>query len=245
MNDDLRNIQYSPIRNHPYTEWFREIHFNGRELSAADKKEYLKVANENILQSSEGLIMMRDTLERIKNLHDEFHEIQRTLVSVMQFCMITVIDSIVLCKYFIMADKDYDRRLMRGKLMVVLNEGFKRLYGFDDKTRKKSEWNRIKTILHFFPETIQQQYNHLSSLLEKHANSSSWWRDERNVETHLDAEKLYASRCEEIVEGKVIADSVKLFNTFYAVNQLLFNMHSCIYNFLLDKYLRGELKEED
>ena len=129
--------------------------------------------------------------------------------------------------------------------MVVLNEGFKRLYGFDDKTRKKSEWNRIKTILHFFPETIQQQYNHLSSLLEKHANSSSWWRDERNVETHLDAEKLYASRCEEIVEGKVIADSVKLFNTFYAVNQLLFNMHSCIYNFLLDKYLRGELKEED
>ena len=28
-------------------------------------------------------------------------------------------------KYFILADRDYDRRFMRGKLFVILNEGFK------------------------------------------------------------------------------------------------------------------------
>ena len=27
--------------------------------------------------------------------------------------------------------------------MVILNEGFKKLYGFDDKTHKKSEWKRL------------------------------------------------------------------------------------------------------
>jgi hypothetical protein len=36
----------------------------------------------------------------------------------------------VVSKYFMLAEKDYERRLMRGKLSVILNEGFKKLYGF-------------------------------------------------------------------------------------------------------------------
>ena len=128
--------------------------------------------------------------------------------------------------------------------MVILNEGFKRLYGFDEKTHKKSEWDRLLPLMKHFPESINRQYQELTYLLEKHANSSSWWREERNLETHMDAEKLYESRQEEVIESKVMMDSLKLFDTLFAVNHFLTNMHSCLYNYMVDKYRRGELKDE-
>jgi hypothetical protein len=183
-------------------------------------------------------------LESTKDKHDEYHEIDRTVVTVMLFVLMTMIDCMVASKYFIIADGDYDRRFMRGKLMVILNEGFKRLYGFDVKTHKKSEWDRLLPLMGHFPEVINRQYQELTYLLEKHANSSSWWKEERNLETHLDAEKLYDSRQEEIVESKVMMDSMKLFNTLLAVNNFLTNVHACLFNFLVGKYKRGELREE-
>ena len=243
MNDDWGNIHYSPIQDYQYEQFFQEVQYNGKELNDDERKEFLKKVDECISQHIEGLPLAKDILERIKDLHDDFHEIQRTIVSVSQFCLITMIDSMVLGKYFILANKDYDRRLMRGKLRVVLNEGFKKLYGFNDNNRGNSEWKKLASVLKYFPEEINHQYNHLSSLLEEHSKSSYWWRDERNIETHLDTEKLYDSRCEDIIESKVMMDSLKLYNTLYAVNNFLFNMHSCVNNFCIDKYKRGELKE--
>ena len=243
MTNEFDNIQYSPIWNHRYEEWFQEVQYNGNELNAAAKREFIKIADETIVDYSEGLPLLKETLEQIKDLHDQYNNANRIVISVMQFTIITMIDSMVISKYFILADKDYDRRFMRGKMMVILNEGFKKLYGFDAKSHKKSEWNKLVPILKHFPENIKNQYNQLSSLLEGHAKSSSWWRDERNVETHLDIEKLYISRCEDVVESKVMLDSLKLFRTLYAVDLFLSNMHTCLYNYLVDKYHRGELKE--
>ena len=138
------------------------MHYHGKELNDDERKEFLKKVDECISQQIDGLPLTKDILERIKDLHDDFHEIQRTIVSVSQFCLIAMIDSMVLGKYFIMANQDYDRRLMRGKLKVVLNEGFKKLYGFDEKTRKKSEWKRLDSFLDNFPNEIKNQYNHLN-----------------------------------------------------------------------------------
>ena len=245
MNDDWGNIHYSPIQDYQYEQFFQEVQYNGKELNDDERKEFLKKVDECISQHIEGLPLAKDILERIKDLHDDFHEIQRTIVSASQFCLITMIDSMVLGKYFILANKDYDRRLMRGKLKVVLNEGFKKLYGFTDNNKGKSEWKKLASILKYFPQEINQQYNYLSSLLDGHSkSSSSWWKDERDVETHLDTEKLYNSRCEDIIESKVMMESLKLYNTLFAVSNFLFNMHSCINNFCIDKYKRGELKEE-
>lgn len=243
MTNELDHIEFSPIWNHRYEKWFQEVQYNGNVLNAAAKKEFVKITDETISTFSEGLPMLKETLDRIKDLHDEYNNAYRIVISVSQFTIITMIDSMVIGKYFILADKDYDRRFMRGKMMVILNEGFKKLYGFDAKSHKKSEWNKLVPILKHFPENIKNQYNQLSSLLEGHAKSSSWWRDERNVETHLDIEKLYISRCEDVVESKVMLDSLKLFRTLYAVNLFLSNMHTCLYNYLVDKYHRGELKE--
>ena len=147
MNDDLGNIHYSPIQDYQYEQFFQEVQYNGKELNDDERKEFLKKVDNCISQHIEGLPLTKDILDSIKDLHDDFHEIQRTIVSVWQFCLITMIDSMVLGKYFIMANQDYDKRLMRGKMMVVLNEGFKKLYGFDEKTRKKSEWKRLDSFL--------------------------------------------------------------------------------------------------
>lgn len=130
----------------------------------------------------------------------------------MLFVLMTMIDSMVASKYFILADKDYDRRFMRGKLFVILNEEFKKLYGFNENGHKKSEWNKLRPLMKYFPEVIHNQYQELTDLLERHTKSSSWWKEERNLETHLDMEKLYKSRQEEVIESKVMIDSLKLFH---------------------------------
>lgn len=241
MNEDLANIQYSPILDYKYARFFEEVQYNDKTLSDAERKELVAVIDETIAQYSEGLPMMHNILESTRDLHDDYHEIDRTVVSVMQFVLITMIDSMVASKYFLLADGDYDRRFMRGKLMVILNEGFKQLYGFNEKTHKNSEWVRLLPLMERFPKVIKHQFQELTCHLEKHAKSSSWWKEERDLETHLDTEKLYVSRQEEIIESKVMMDSMKLFNTLLAVNNFLTNVHACLFNFLVTKYKRGEL----
>lgn len=243
MTNEFDHIQYSPIRNHQYERWFREVQYNGKELNEDEKKEFLQMVNGAISIHLEGLPVLKEALDSIKDMHDEFHDAQRIVISVSQFTLITMIDSMVISKYFILADKDYDRRFMRGKMKIILNEGFKKLYGFEEKTHQKSEWIKLVPILKYFPNDIQAQYKRLTSLLEEHSKSSPWWRDERNVETHLDIEKLYMSRCENVVESKVMMESLKLFRTLRVVSLFLTNMHTCLYNLLVGMYFRGELKE--
>ena len=174
----MEQFQYTPIRNYQYEQWFREVHYNGKELDADERKEFVRMIDELVSQFSEGLPMVKSLLNSNKDLQDEYHKAYSVLVSVMQFVLITMVDSMVIGKYFIMADKDYDRRFMRGKMKVILNEGFKKLYGFEEKTYKKSEWYRLDGIMKYFPENMISQYQELSSLLEKHSKStsSSWWK---------------------------------------------------------------------
>lgn len=167
MNEELANIQYAQIIEYKYAQWFKEVQYNGKTLSESERKEFISVIDDTIAQYSEGLLLMTSILEDTKEQYDEYHEIDRTVVSVYLFVLFTMIDSMVAGKYFILADRDYDRRFMRGKLFVILNEGFKKLYGFNMKSHKKSEWNRLQLIMKHFPEVINRQYQELTSLLEK------------------------------------------------------------------------------
>ena len=243
MNGDFADIQYAQIREYKYAQWFKEVQYNGKTLSESERKEFISVIDSTIAKYSDGLPLMTSILEDTKEKHDEYHKIDRTVVSVYLFVLITMIDSMVAGKYFILADRDYDRRFMRGKLFVILNEGFKKLYGFNEKSHKKSEWDKLLPIMKYFPEVINRQYQELTYLLENQSHISSWWKDERNFETHFDSEKLYKSRQEEIVESKVMMDSLKLFNTLMAVSNFLGNVHTCLFNFLVRTYHRGELSE--
>ena len=244
MNDNLEIIQYRLIRKYKYSLLFQEVQPNGKTLTNSERAEFVSMIDESINHYSEGLTCAHEALLEGANLHDKYHEINRAVVSVWLFVLITMIDCLVACKSFLIANRDYDRRFMRGKLKVILNEGFKRLYGFGTRAKQIPEWHKLDSFMVYFPEEIKEQYQELNSLLDIHAKSSSWWKDERDLETHLfDAEKLYESRHEEMDESKVMMDSLKLFNALLAVNQFLGNAHTCLYNYLLEKYYRGELKE--
>ena len=242
-NNNIEKIYFRPIPNYPYARWFSEGQFNGKTMTENVRSQMVSIIDEHVTEFSQSFSKIINNLNQVKEKQDEFHIMYQTVISVMVFVAQTMTDSMVISKYFVLADKDYDKRFMRGKMAVILNEGFKKLYGFENRTKLKSEWSKLKSVLHYFPEEIKLQYHELTTLLEKHSTSSSWWRDDRNVETHLDCEKLYMSRNTELVEGKVMLESLMLFDALYAVYLFLGNMHSCIQNTLNEQYLNGELKE--
>lgn len=179
MNRDFADIQYAQIKEYKYAQWFKEVQYYGKTLSESKRKEFISVIDGTIAQYSEGLPLMTSILEDTKEKHDEYHEIDQIVVSVYLCVLITMIDSMVAGKYFILADRDYDRRFMRGKLFVILNEGFKKLYGFNDKSHKKSEWDRLLSIMKYFPEVINRQYQELTYLLENQSHISSFLVERR------------------------------------------------------------------
>lgn len=238
----MRDLPYVQIHNFKYSQYFEEERYKDKEMSTKEKDGLINILNELIDVYSKGLPFIISEQERLNDLKDEFHRINNTLYSISLFVLTTMIDSMVATKYFTLADKEYDRRFMRGKLRVILNEGFKRLYGFDEKTRKRSEWHKLKTMMVYFPDIIKSQYEELSQLLDSHAASSTWWKDARNVETHLDAERLYESRNASITECTVYADTMKLFNTLIAINLFLTNINGCLFNSMLKIVERGDRK---
>ena len=244
MKDNLEIIQYRLVHKYNYRILFQEVQPNGRTLTDSERVEFVSIIDESIKQYSEGLPLMHETLAADVNLSDDYHEVEKAVVSIWLFVLITMIDCLVASKYFIIAKRDYDRRFMRGKLKVILNEGFKRLYGFGTKAKTKPEWRKLEPLMTYFPDIIKEQYRELTNLLETHAKTSSWWKEERDLETHIfDAARLYESRMEEVYESQVMMDSLKLFNSLQAVSQFVGNAHTCLNNYLVGKYKRGEIKE--
>ena len=234
--NETDNIQYAQIRNYNYDECFYKYQYNGRGISDDERKEIIKELDATIAKYSEGFPTLKEAIDCSNGKDDEFHKVFRTIGSVYQFVVITFVDCLVISKYFLLADKDYDKRFMRGKMRVILNEGFKKLYGFNESSQKKSEWRKLAGIIQHLSLGFQLEYRKLSYLLDKHSKSSLWWKDERDLETHLDTEKLYESRCEDIVEGEVMMDAIKLLNTLYAIQLFTSKLHALFFNTLLKNY---------
>lgn len=242
--EDLSFRTYYPIINYRYDQWFKTVQYKEKTLNEEEKKEFVKVVDEIVSLFASGLPSFNDELNRLADPDDDFHRLYRTICSVSLFVLMTMCDCMVAGKYFILADTDYDKRFMRGKMKVILNEGFKKLYGYIEVNKKKSEWFRLLDYMKYFPEAINHQYQDLTFQLEKQSKKSSWWKDERDYETHIESEKLYDSRMVDIKESKEMMETLLLYNALYAVNHFLTNAHAYLTNLLIDKYRKGELKEE-
>ena len=242
--EDLSFRTYSPVLNYRYDRWFQTVEYNGRTLNDDERKEFVKVIDETVSTFTSGLPLLTEELKRSEDIIDDYHRICHVVYSVSLFVVMTMCDCMVAGKYFILADTDYDRRFMRGKMKVILNEGFKKLYGYIEKNKKSAEWFRLLDYMKFFPEIINRQYQDLTFQLENLSKSSSWWKDERDYETHIESEKLYESRMVEIEESKEMMETHRLYYALYAVNHFLDNVHACLLNTLVGKYRRGEIKEE-
>ena len=242
--EDISFRTYSPILNYRFERWFQQVEYNGRTLSDDERKDFVRVIDETVSTFTSGLPLLTEELKRSESLDDDYHKVSRVVYSVLLFVVMTMCDCMVAGKYFILADTDYDKRFMRGKMKVILNEGFKKLYGYNESNKKRAEWFRLLDYMKCFSEDINHQYQELTYLLEKQSTTSSWWKDERDYETHIDAEKLYSSRMEKIEESKEMMETLHLYDALFAVSLFLTNVHACLRNYLVGKYRRGEIIDE-
>ena len=161
--------------------------------------------------------------------HDK---ITKTVLDVGIFTSYTFCDCVALLKHFVLSSNAYDKSLFRGKLKVLLNEGFKSLYGFNDKQRKRSYYIKLGEIMNYFPG-FQLEYDSILLKLKQLSEQSTWWKDERNTEVHLDMSQLYKTRHEEINESKVAMESHLLIDLLVQINKLMGRMHQAYIDYMV------------
>ena len=242
MEADLSILQLTLVRDYNYPQFFQNYHFEDKVLSDEERIQYAAYVDSLVEQYVPGLEMMYSALKEIGDKHDEFSEICRAEYSLSLFVLFTMIDSLLAAKLFVQAKSNYEKSFLRGKLRVLMNEGFKKLYGFANHS--KSEWGRLAPFIDRFPLMVQNQYQILTRLLDDKSKSFNWWKEERDAETHQDAEALYLLRGQDVNEAEVMEWSLKLFEILLAVNYFLTNVNACVLGTLYKAYREGRWKEE-
>ena len=58
MTNEFDHVEFSPIWNHRYEKWFQEVQYNGNELNAAAKREFVKITDETISDYKESTVII-------------------------------------------------------------------------------------------------------------------------------------------------------------------------------------------
>ena len=133
MISTIEEIHYWPVRDIDYAPYFQEVQPNGKTKKEKEREKFIAIIDDVVSRYISGFPMIKQELERISDINDDYHILSRVVNSMSLFVLMTMTDMMIASKYFLKADKDYERRYMRGKLRVLQNEGFKKLYGFKDK----------------------------------------------------------------------------------------------------------------
>ena len=209
------------------------IYYNNKVLSAQEREEFRILSEETIRDFSESIEGFYELAQEFKPSQNKEHDkITKTVLDVGIFTSYTFCDCVALLKHFVLTSNSYDKSLFRGKLKVLLNEGFKNLYGFNDKQREKSYYIKLGEIMNYFPG-FQSEYDFILLKLKQLSEQSPWWKDERNIEVHLDMSQLYKSRHEEINESKVAMEAHLLIDLLVQINRLMGRMHQAYIDYMM------------
>ena len=209
------------------------IYYNNKVLSAQEREEFRIMSEETIRDFSESIEGFYELSQEFKPSTNKDHDkISKTVLDVGIFTSYTFCDCVALLKHFVLSSNAYDKSLFRGKLKVLLNEGFKSLYGFNDKQRKRSYYIKLGEIMNYFPG-FQLEYDSILLKLKQLSEQSTWWKDERNTEVHLDMSQLYKTRHEEINESKVAMESQLLIGLLVQINKLIGRMHQAYIDYMV------------
>ena len=209
------------------------IYYNNKVLSAQEREEFRIRAEETIEIFTESIDGFCELYQEYKPSQNKVPDkMTKTVLDVGIFTCYTYCDCTVLLKHFILSTDLYEKRLFRGKLKVLLNEGFKSLYGFNDKQRKRSYYIKLGEIMNYFPG-FQLEYDSILLKLKQLSEQSTWWKDERNTEVHLDMSQLYKTRHEEINESKVAMESQLLMGLLVQINKLMGRMHQAYIDYMM------------
>ncbi len=183
--------------------------YNNRVLSAQKKEDICNYMDRTINELSESIDGMYQLLKEEFKSDTNLDKIQREITKVSIFLSIILADCMVLSKLFIKTNNLYEKNMLRGKLKVLLNEGFKNLYGFTEKEKSRTYWHMIEHLKDNFPgykNRIASIANDLAELSKK----DTWWKEERCAEVHIDAMQLCELRYREINESKEIIETLYL-----------------------------------
>lgn len=209
------------------------VYYNNKVLSDREREEFKIMSEETIREFSESIEGFYELSQIFQSSQNKEHDkITKTILDVGIFTSYTFCDCVTLIKHFVLSSNSYDKSLFRGKLKILLNEGFKNLYGFNDKQQKKSYYIKLGEIIKYFPG-FQSEYNSILLDLKHLSEQSSWWKDERNIEVHLDMSQLYKTRHEEINESKVAMESHLLIDLLVQINRLMGRMHQAYLNHMM------------
>ena len=209
------------------------IRYNNKVLSPLEREEFRIRSEEAIEVFAESIDGFCELYQEYKPSQNKAHDkITKTVLDVGIFTCYTYCDCTVLLKHFILSTDLYEKRLFRGKLKVLLNEGFKSLYGFNDKQRKRSYYIKLGEIMNYFPG-FQLEYDSILLKLKQLSEQSTWWKDERNTEVHLDMSQLYKARHEEINESKVAMEAHLLIDLLVQINRLMGRMHQAYIDYMM------------
>lgn len=233
----VNDLLIYPLYDYHYTSWFEKINPNGSTLNAAQRQELVRMIDADVVTNVEFIRLITESQKEFEVKDSDYYKIELVITNAWLFTAQTSADCMVACKYFLLANTDYDRRFMRGKLQVILNEGIKKLVGFKSDENKGKVWTSVAGIMnHFTGSEYRRQFAELDALLKRHASSSNWWWKERNAETHLDALEILKSRQRELDESTVMLESMQLIGAIDAVSHFLQNLHAGLTNWLNDLY---------
>lgn len=237
MDIDLNNLPTFQIQEYRFDAWFEKIQPNGLQLNESQRQELIQMIDYDVAINNGFINHIITSLQESGDEESEYNTINRALLNAWLFTALTTADCMVACKYFLLADTDYDRRYMRGKLKVIMNEGIKKLVGFKADKKDEKVWTSISGIMKHFPGSVfQQQFADLDLRLRECINQSSWWKTERDAETHLDPIAVISTRQEDLDESTVMLESIQLIGAVDAVNHFLQNLHAGLTNWLNDLY---------
>ena len=208
------------------------ILYNNKIISLKERMNFCQMADETIKEFSETIVGMHELMTEMRSLPDsEFNKVFHVVFDVMTFIGFSFCDCVVLAKYFIMTDNSYEKSLFRGKLHVLLNESFKKLYGFKSQCQKESYSAKLADVMYMFPE-FQAEYNDIMSDLHSISEKNTWWKEERDLEVHIDADKLYASRLEPVNESKIMIETYELTSLHNRLIQLMKKLNMAYSHFM-------------
>lgn len=192
-------------------------------------KEELILLLENTLrempQSVDGIHATKELFSTLSSINSERIASLAKLYDIFLYVSLLSGDFVVLFRQFLSSDFLYERKYAMAKLYPLMNESFKRLYGFvNEKTGQvklssDAYWKDIQELVPLMNETEKVLYDELEDLLLKKA-SYSWWKDVRDAEVHLDAEKIYKNRCDQKDENVAIRDAMSFYDVLSRTTHL-------------------------
>ena len=152
----------------------------------------------------------------LSNLDNERFEALSKLYDLTLYVELLHGDFVVLFHQFLASSFTYERKYAMAKLYPLANEGFKQLYGFvSEKTGQvklssNARWKALEQIEPLMTSNEMALYKDLYAAFEA-AAAFGWWKEERDNETHLDADGIYKHRSAQIDENKAIQDALSFY----------------------------------